>query len=119
MTTIDDAAASGADWVADSCTLPTSERPFRVAEFDDLFAVSLTAIERVDQRTVRLVLDSADVGRARQLAARESDCCTFFTFDFVPAGTEAVAMQVTVPPSQSGILDALTARAAAVAASDG
>jgi hypothetical protein len=25
------------DWAPDACTLPTAERPLRVAEFDDLF----------------------------------------------------------------------------------
>jgi hypothetical protein len=26
------------DWAPDACTLPTPERPLRVAEFDDLFS---------------------------------------------------------------------------------
>jgi hypothetical protein len=34
-------------WVPEACTLPTVEQPFRVAEFDDLFAVALCDVRRV------------------------------------------------------------------------
>jgi hypothetical protein len=30
----------------DACTLPTADQPLRVAEWDDLFATSLRAVER-------------------------------------------------------------------------
>jgi hypothetical protein len=29
------------DWTPDACTLPTTERPLRLAEFDDLFTARL------------------------------------------------------------------------------
>ena len=32
-------------WVTDACTLPTVERPLRLAEFDDLFATAVRAVE--------------------------------------------------------------------------
>ena len=38
------------NWVR-SCTLPTAERPFRVAEFDALFATHVTSVTRVDPTT--------------------------------------------------------------------
>ena len=34
------------DWAPDACTLPTEERPLRVAEFDDLFAFVVRAERR-------------------------------------------------------------------------
>ncbi|HET6741695.1 MAG TPA: hypothetical protein VFH76_22285 [Kribbella sp.] len=41
-------------WVPDACTLPTAERPFRVAEFDQLFAEHLRSTDRVDAQTAVL-----------------------------------------------------------------
>ena len=39
------------DWAPDACTLPTAERPLRVAEFDDLFTFVVRA-EAVSERPV-------------------------------------------------------------------
>jgi hypothetical protein len=38
------------DWTPDACTLPTADRPLRVAEFDELFAFVVRA-ERRDRRS--------------------------------------------------------------------
>jgi hypothetical protein len=95
----------------DACTLPTAERPLRLAEFDRLFA---TAVRRVERRgdTVRLLLEG-DPGlgaQVRDLTARETSCCSFFTF--ATAGTDQeLTLEVTVPPGRRDILDALAARA--------
>ena len=36
----------GLGWASvDACTLPTAERPLRLAKFDDLFATTLQSIE--------------------------------------------------------------------------
>ena len=48
---------------------------------------------------------------ARDLAARESECCSFFTFEFEAAGDDVV-MHVGVPPQQVEVLDAIEARVA-------
>jgi hypothetical protein len=95
--------------------LPTVDQPLRVAEFDDLFARSVRAIERPDQTTARLTLDAADVDQARDLAGRETSCCSFFAFDLIPAEVDTVILQVRVPESQIAVLAALTARAGAAA----
>jgi hypothetical protein len=42
------------DWVPAACTLPTAEQPLRVAEFDDLFATSVRAVDRVGPTVLRL-----------------------------------------------------------------
>ena len=98
------------DWAPDACTLPTEERPLRVAEFDDLFAFVVRAERREPQR-LDVVLRRIVEAHARDLARRESECCSFFTFDFEPAGTDVV-MHIAVPPEHVAVLDALQARVA-------
>ncbi|MFG2333193.1 hypothetical protein ACGFMM_26710 [Streptomyces sp. NPDC048604] len=101
-------------WVPDSCTLPTSEQPLRVAEFDALFAERLTDLSRPDRLRLRLVLAGGDdVEEAvRDLVARESGCCSFFTFAVSP-GPERIQLDVSVDGAHEAVLDALQERAAA------
>lgn len=63
----------------------------------------------------RLEVDlSADAEAAgRDLAARESQCCSFFAFDF-RADASAVVMGVEVPAAYTDVLDAFTGRVRAV-----
>jgi hypothetical protein len=96
------------DWAPDACKLPTEERPLRVAEFNDLFAFVVHAERREPQR-LDVVLRRIVEAPARDLARRESECCSFFTFDFEPAGNEVV-MHIAVPPEHFAVLDALEAR---------
>ncbi|MFF1817808.1 hypothetical protein ACFVWG_10970 [Kribbella sp. NPDC058245] len=104
-----DANTAGLDWVPASCTLPTVEQPIRVAEFDDLFNAYVQGAERVDATTLRLTLAADAEAAARDLAGRESSCCSFFGFDFIPAG-DVMEMTVTVPAAHVAVLDALAAR---------
>ena len=99
------------DWAPDACTLPTAERPLRVAEFDDLF----TAVRRSERplpTRLDLVLPRNIEAAARNLAQRESECCSFFTFEFEDVGDDVV-MHIGVPPEHVDVRDALEARAAA------
>lgn len=98
------------DWVPDACTLPTVERPLRVAEFDQLFRTGLLAAERIGPTTLRLRLSPAWERTARELTARESSCCSFFGFDFTTADDE-VRLDITVPTAHVDVLDALASRA--------
>ena len=95
----------------DACTLPTAERPLRLAEFEDLFADHLTVTTWVGDR-LRLSL-SGDAGLREQVAdltARENACCSFF--DFALSGSaDAVVLEVGVPAQRREILDALAALA--------
>jgi hypothetical protein len=102
------------EWVPAQCTLPTQEQPLRVAEFDELFATALLSMERPDPGHLRLTLDGeAQVEQvARDLAARETSCCSFFSFAF-SRGDAGLVMDVEVPAVQAGVLDGLAARAAA------
>jgi hypothetical protein len=100
----------------DACTLPVSERPLRVAEFSTLFATSLRAIERVDETRVRMELSGDDAVRAAvtDLTARESECCSFFSFTVTGAG-DHIDLDVSVPPSHADVLDGLARLAAGAA----
>jgi hypothetical protein len=108
-----------ADWVpVDACNLPTAEQPLRVAEFDDLFATSLTAVVRPPGAATRarlLLAGDAELrARVQRLAAAETACCSFFTFT-VPSlpgddrGT--VALDIEVPAAHADVLTALVDRA--------
>ena len=99
-------------WAPEACTLPTVERPVRLAEFDDLFATALLAQHRPSATVLRWDLDPAAEARARELTGRESNCCSFFVFTFDP-GDEVLRLDVRVPAAHVEVLDALAARAAA------
>jgi hypothetical protein len=98
----------GRDWAPESCTLPTAQRPLRMAEFDELFATVRTSTRR-EPTQLQLVVPSAAELTARELADHESQCCSFFTFQFERAGAE-VLMRIGVPPEQTEVLDAIEAR---------
>ncbi|MDQ2709455.1 MAG: hypothetical protein M3Z25_18330 [Actinomycetota bacterium] len=107
-------------WVPESCTLPTVEQPLRAAEFDDLFAVAVRPAERVAPSALRLHLPPGDqiVSAARDLIARETKCCSFFSFELRPsaAGTE---LEARVPESHTEVLDEMQQRAEAARVSGG
>ncbi|KAB2810990.1 hypothetical protein F9L07_03380 [Pimelobacter simplex] len=95
----------------DACTMPTAERPLRLAEFDALFASAVRRVERRG-RDVRMHLagEPGLVEQVRDLTERESSCCSFFTFDI--RGTDRdLTLDVSVPYARQEILDALADRA--------
>lgn len=103
--------ARGLAVAPDACTLPTPERPMRLAEFDDLFASAVTWQDRPDATTLRLGLtaDPDVAARAANLVVRESECCTFFTFALAVTG-DRLRLDVTVPEAYTAVLDALAGR---------
>ncbi|MEV7915147.1 MULTISPECIES: hypothetical protein [Streptomyces] len=101
-------------WVPPSCTLPTEEQPLRVAEWDALFAERLTALSRPSVLRLRLDLAGGPgvAERVRELASRESACCSFFTFAVSAAtGEDRVHLDVSVDRAHASVLEALAARA--------
>ncbi|MFI5621842.1 hypothetical protein ACIA03_00110 [Nocardioides sp. NPDC051685] len=95
----------------DACTMPTAERPLRLAEFDALFASAVRSVERRgDDVRMRLAGPDGLVARVRDLTARETSCCSFFTFT-VEGTDEDLTLDVSVPPAHQEILDALAERA--------
>ncbi|MGW5574172.1 hypothetical protein ACWEVD_23510 [Nocardia thailandica] len=102
------------DWVPSACTLPTAEQPIRIAEFDQLFSEAVHTSRRPGPTRLELLLDPGAEARARDLAGRESSCCSFFTFDF-DAGDGELVMGVGVPAAYVEVLDAFAARVTASA----
>ena len=98
------------DWAPDACKLPTEERPLRVAEFDDLFAFVVHA-ERAEPQRLDVVLRRIVEAPARDLARRESECCSFFTFEITTPQPGRVRLDIEVPAGHVDVLDALATRA--------
>ncbi|MET7463195.1 hypothetical protein [Nonomuraea sp. NPDC005501] len=110
------------EWAPAECTLPTEERPLRVAEFDELFATALRGLERIGPTHLRLALDGGPQVEetTRGLTARETSCCSFFTFSLttgslttgcLTADGARLILDVKVPSAHAGVLDGLQARA--------
>ncbi|MBB5839619.1 hypothetical protein [Kribbella italica] len=108
--------ALGGSWVPEACTLPTAEQPLRVAEFDGLFAEGLLGVERQGPTELELVLKASCEVVARELVARESECCSFFGFVFSGGDDGELRLRVSVPVARVDVLDGLAARAAGVLA---
>ncbi|MEQ4717664.1 hypothetical protein [Nonomuraea sp. B19D2] len=85
-----------------------------MAEFAALFAASLRGLEREEAGILRLELDgAAEVeARARDLAARESTCCSFFALSFSRTDQDLLQMRVRVPQQHRAVLDGLQRQAA-------
>ncbi|MFF0341162.1 hypothetical protein [Kribbella sp. NPDC004875] len=96
-------------WAPQACTLPTADRPFRVAEFDRLFADHLRRAERVDPQTLDLTLGPDSRATVANLTARETECCSFFTFT-LSEHTGDLRLRVAVPTTHTAVLDGLTNR---------
>jgi hypothetical protein len=102
------------DWVPEACALPTTERPLRRAEFDDLFVSDVLSVVRDSPHRLRLELraDPEVAARAASLAALETDCCSFFSFDLSIADS-AVSLVIEAAPRHVEVMAALGARAEA------
>ncbi|WP_109474685.1 hypothetical protein [Ornithinimicrobium cavernae] len=87
-------------FTTDACTMPTTERPLRLAEFDALFAAAVRSVERRDTG-VRLHLSGADglADLVRDLTEREASCCSFFTFT-IDGSDQALTLDVSVAPAR-------------------
>lgn len=112
----DDHVRTNDSWVPDACTLPTAERPLRLAEFDQFFRDAVRGADRVSAQHLRLHLDGAEQveKRARDLTARESACCSFFTFDIARPDPHSLTLDVRTPAAHVDVLDALAERAVRV-----
>lgn len=81
-----------------------------------MFSASVPGGERLGPRHLRVTLaggeDLAD--SVRDLAERETQCCSFFTFTVESPSPEAVRLDIEVPAGHVDVLDQLEARAARV-----
>ncbi|WP_020525254.1 hypothetical protein [Catelliglobosispora koreensis] len=104
-------------WEPEACTLPTAERPLRLAEFDTLFT-GLTTLDRLTPTHARLHL-TGPAGLeevVRDLTARETACCSFFTFTVTPVTDRQLTLDIEVPAAHTAVLEALAGRAETIAA---
>ncbi|MFI5959326.1 hypothetical protein [Cryptosporangium sp. NPDC051539] len=108
---------SSAEWAPSSCTLPTADRPLRIAEFDNLFTTAARRVERLGPTRARILLLEAARAQAADITARETACCSFFTFTFTPADADTLWLGVEVPGEQVAVLDGLIERASGLVAS--
>lgn len=99
--------------IPESCTLPTAARPLRLAEFDTLFTTAVHPPESLAPTRARLHL-AATPDTVRDLAARETACCSFFTFT-VTSQPGHVTLDIAVPPTRADVLAGLLARARSLA----
>ena len=99
-------------WVPQACGLPTAEQPLRRAEFDALFASAVRRVDRPEPTRLRVELEpTPDVAATTAgLAARETGCCSFFTFTLTATAGQ-LALEVAVTAAHIEVLDALAARA--------
>jgi hypothetical protein len=93
-----------------ACTLPTVERPLRLAEFDALFSLA-TSVE-YDGSTARLHFSGPPTLRDEvvELTARESQCCSFFAFSVEGTDSE-VDLGIGASTEHEPLVAALVARA--------
>ena len=89
--------------------MPTVEQPLRVAEFDALFALAVSPAQRPTPGRLEVVLPVEAEPVARDLAARESACCSFFAFTLQPA-VGGIELAVEVPAARVEVLDAIQRR---------
>lgn len=101
------------------CTLPSSEQPLRVAEFDALFETSLQDMARPSPTTLRLLFLGAHglADHVRDLTDRETACCSFFAFTLTPQTdprleVQRLGLDVEVPTGHVDVLSAVAQRAA-------
>jgi hypothetical protein len=107
--------------VPEACTLPTTARPLRLAEFDELFATAVRTVEPVSPTRSRLRLTGPAGLEAtvRDLTARETECCSFFSFTTIPGSTAdgaALTLDIEVPAQYADVLASLTQRARSASA---
>lgn len=95
----------------DACTLPTADRPVRLAEFDELFAQHVRTVERHGD-ALRLRMSGGPGLRERvvDLTERESGCCSFFTF-LIDGTDDRLVLDIQVPSERRGMLDSVADRA--------
>jgi len=88
--------------------LSPAQQPVRAAEWGDLFGAAVLNIRRVSSAAALLELrpDPAVAAQAADLAAREAQCCSFFTFNQTVSGGK-LTLEIGVPTEQVATLDAL------------
>lgn len=98
--------------VPEACTLPMVEQPMRVAEWDNLIVNAVQRVQRLEPGWLRLYLTPGEAMevKTRDLASREAQCCSFFSFDVTATGGQ-LRLDVRVPAAHTEVLDGVERRA--------
>jgi hypothetical protein len=94
-----------------ACTLTAEQAPDRVAEWRDALAVAQVRERTPEGYRLRFPKDAANASRLADLAAREVDCCAFFTFTVTLTNAELV-LDVLAPAETRQMIGALFGPAA-------
>ena len=91
-----------------------AEQPLRAADFRTFLAAAVQRATRPEPSRLHLDLQPGPqvAARAAELAAAETECCSFFTFTLT-AAIGALALDITVPTTHTAVLDALASAARA------
>ncbi|GAA4361388.1 hypothetical protein GCM10023088_01810 [Actinomadura verrucosospora] len=93
------------------CTLSPNKMVDRLAEFESLFAESLTGVEREPLRLCLMFdADQAREAQLREVFEAEQQCCAFLGFAFERTGA-GLRVEVTAPPEAGPMLDGMQALA--------
>jgi MerR family transcriptional regulator, copper efflux regulator len=89
-----------------ACTLSETAALSQLDEWRDLLTKSIVATERPSPLELLFHLkgDSVQLQAIVRLAQREKRCCPFFDFAILMSA-EAIALQISVPPEGTAILD--------------
>jgi hypothetical protein len=91
-----------------ACTLSEGERVERGSEWAGLLGLATDRRSSDTGLGVRLPADPEVVARAAELAVREVDCCSFFSFALT-VGADEVWLEVSAPGEGRDLVDALFA----------
>jgi hypothetical protein len=89
-----------------ACTLTADDMGDRLAEWHAALARATTREATAGGYRLRFAPDAVFAGELANLAAREVDCCAFFTFS-VTVATDDLALDVLAPPDARPLLDDL------------
>jgi MerR family transcriptional regulator, copper efflux regulator len=89
-----------------ACTLSVDETPDRVEEWRDALESAQTREATPDGYRLRFSKDPAFAARLADLAAREVECCAFFTFRVTVTHTDLV-LDVLAPTEAHDMIGAL------------
>lgn len=78
MTNTQTSEKNWVDVASPSCSLPTVQKPLRLAEFDALLTAETLSVDRLSPTEATFILRSepAVAGQAAELSAREAQCCS-------------------------------------------
>ena len=89
-----------------ACSLEADDMGDRLAAWQEALARATTRETTPEGYRLRFAADAVFAGQLAELAAREVECCAFFTF-VVTVTTDGLALDVNAPADARPLLDDL------------